>query len=164
MKNKTTMDEHFNHQEAHAAYLAICDFSCSAKAKRVMLDSLISDWSGHWRVIGITRAALEEFARYDFKRKSGMDLNRSHLMDRIDRNTYLLEIVITDADEWWKYITDHDSTVLTTKSENMTDKWSEVFDFTDLPTEDAFTNSGFNCKYRAKVEKPYLQKLFTAIS
>lgn len=158
------MTHQFNYHEAHAAYLAICDFNCSPKAKRAMLDTLIADWPGHWQVVGITRAALEEFARYDFKRKSGMDLNRSHLMDRIDRNTYLLENVITDATEWWTYITDHDSTVLTTKSENMTDKWSEVFDFSDLPAEDAFTNSGFNCKYRAKIEKPYLQSLFASVS
>ena len=153
---QTTMT--FDYKPLHKNYLLLCEMDLPTPIKSRMLDDIISMWPGHWRVLGATKAALEEFANNDYVKVSGMDINRSHLTDRIDRNTLLLETPITDAEEWWQFVIDHDGTYFATKSENLSDKWSEMVEFTELP-DGAFRNAGFGWRHRKSVEMPYLKAL-----
>ena len=148
----------FNYTAAHQDYLAICKMNCSRTAKRRMLDTIIFEWSGYWRVLGITQAALEEFAQYGYKRVPGMNINRSHVMDRKDRNDYLLDNVIMDPEAWWNYIVQNDTTYFATKTENMTGDWSTIIEFTNQP-EGSFQATGFAWRHRKAVEALYLQQL-----
>ena len=155
------MTKDFNYKLAHQDYLAICKMNCSPRAKRSMLDAIICEWEGCWRVVGITQAALHEFLLNDFCKKTGMKINRSHIMDRKDRGNYLLENIFTDADEWWNYITSNDTTYLATSSENISGNWSKVIPFTNLP-DTAFQSAGFGWKHRKGVERIYLKNLYEA--
>ena len=77
------------------------------------------------------------------------------------RNTFLLESPILDAQVWWNYIVDNDGTYFATKSENMSDDWSEVIEFSDM-AEGTFQNAGFGWKHRKGVEVPFLKELHTS--
>ena len=150
----------FDYKTLHKNYLLLCEMDLPLPTKSRMLDTIIAIWDGHWRVLGITKAALEVFAKEDYLKVSGIDINRSHTTDRHIRNTFLLENPMQDAEEWWQYVVDHDGTYFATKSENLSDKWSEMVEFTELP-DGAFRNAGFGWRHRKSVEMPYLKALHT---
>ena len=94
-----------------------------------MLGELFAVNPNAWRVVGVTENALRVFAEHDFKRASRMGVNRSHLVDRIDTYTAMLEGPLMECEEWWDYYVDTDKTVLATSTENMgKGEWSKVYD------------------------------------
>lgn len=94
-----------------------------------MLGELFAVNPNAWRVVGITENALRVFAEHDFKRVSRMGVNRSHLVDRIDTYTTMLEGSLMECEDWWDFYVDTDKTVLATSTENMgKGEWSKVYD------------------------------------
>jgi hypothetical protein len=146
----------FSIADLHHDYLLISKMKMPIKRKARLLTELLAQYEGTWRVIGITKAALEKFIECDFVKVKRMGIQRAHLTDRIKTYTYMFENVFYDADSWWKYHLQKDETILSTSSENMSSTLKDViyFDNNDL----YFKNAGFTWAYRKK-EKAFLREL-----
>ena len=66
----------------YRAYLAIFDMELRDGLRREMLTWAFVENPDHWRVVGVTEAALERFAQHDFRCVSGQKIHRAHLVDR----------------------------------------------------------------------------------
>ena len=64
------------------AFLQIQKMEVPYSIKNKMLGALFGMTPNGWRVVGITKDALIRFKKYDFKYKSGMGINRSHIFPR----------------------------------------------------------------------------------
>lgn len=106
--------------EAHRAYKALFSIKdlyinrtehslCGTQMVRLRRDS--------WRVIGITPKALQCFAENDFKRLQGHLVTRSHLINRADFWSDVLEFE-HDEQSFYSKLLNADMTVLAHKSEN----------------------------------------------
>jgi hypothetical protein len=124
-----------------------------------MLGELFAVNPNAWRVIGITEAAVKVFAEHGFKRVSRMGINRSHLVDRIQTYTTMLEGPLMDCDEWWNFYVDTDKTILATSTENMgKGEWSKVYDIdTSLGL---FQSQGFAWRHKDP-EINFLKELYS---
>lgn len=72
-----------------------------------------------WRVVGITPAALDVFSKHGFERRSGMRVNRAHVIPRYQTYKAMLGKGFFDKNELWDYYWERDHTILSTSSENM---------------------------------------------
>ena len=138
-------------------YLLIKQMSSPMNRKCRMMTDLLGQWDDFWKVIGITKEALNVFAKNDFKCPSRIGINRSHVhQDRNVTNTFLLTNDLT-YDEFWEYIIKNDVTALATSSENLSNKWSEVLSIDR--NLNLFTSSGYKWKHNKK-EQDFLKKLY----
>lgn len=120
-------------------YLLIKKMQAPLEIKRRMLGELFSQWPGAWRVVGVTVKALQRFNEYSFERKSGMGINRSHLVER--KNTF--DEMLTREMEplsWWEFYVERDRTVLATSSENMS---KTSINFIPISEEGLFLSKGY---------------------
>ena len=140
----------------HDAYLKICDMKIPTKRKVRLLSELMGENPDHWRVVGTTEQALTVFSENNFKKVSRMGINRSHLVDRHETFTYMLENIMLDIDEWWQYYTERDKTVFATSGENMSNVFSNVIYFEE---QGLFRSSGFAWRH-SKEESSFLQELY----
>ena len=139
----------------HKYYLQICKWDIPTKNKVKILGELMaSAYDDHWRVIGITKEALNVFQNHGFKRVSRMGINRGHIFDRKDTLKYMLDYPFQDVDEWWNFYYDRDKTILMTSTENITGKLSDHY---SVP-EGLFHNSGFAWRH-GKEEVEFLTEL-----
>ena len=138
-------------------FLLITQMKVSEKIKIKFLTELFSETDNPWRVVGITKKALEVFKKYDFNRESKMGINRSHLNDRKATYTEMLNSKFENSTEWWNYYYKNDKTVFATSSENMSSSLNDIIFFKN--SEDLFKSSGYAWTNRKKNEVPYLQKL-----
>ena len=72
------------------AFLQVQSMNVPYPIKNKMLGALFNMTPNGWRVVGITEKAIYRFKDYNFKYKSGMGINRSHIFPRHKRNKYLL--------------------------------------------------------------------------
>ena len=107
-------------KELYDVYLAVFKMRHDPLQRRVLIMTNImggKPWS--WRVVGITRKALERFAEHGFKYKAGSSINRSHITSRKDMYSAMLERhAPMQIDEWWNYFWEHDKTIIATGTEN----------------------------------------------
>ena len=109
-----------------------------------MLSSLLEcAYDDHWRVIGISKEALNVFKVHNFKKVSRMGINRGHIHDRKDTLDQMIKYPFQDAEEWWELFYNRDQTILQTSTENMTGKLSETY---EVPPG-LFHTSGFAWKH-----------------
>jgi hypothetical protein len=87
----------------------------------VILTAIMSGQAHSWRVVGITPAALEEFAAAGFHSKSGQGITRGHLQPRIEtvRKLLLPDEPLSEEDFFETWLA-ADRTVLCAKGENNT--------------------------------------------
>lgn len=140
----------------HHDYLKVCEMRAPLWLKSEIMTRALTLMPDVWRVVGITEDALNLFAKHDFKRVSGMGINRSHLVRRHDTYTKLLSERVEDFDTWYKIYWDSDKTVLATKSENATDNHSRI-----IPIDykrGLFQTQGYAWRHR-KVEQEFLRNL-----
>lgn len=142
--------------DLHEAYLMICKMKFSTSRRVRILSEMMGEAPEHWRVVGITKEALELFSQHDFKKVSRMGINRSHLVDRHKTYTDLIDNPRADVDEWWDFYYERDKTILSTSSENMKNEFSDIIYF-DEP--ELFNSSGFAWRH-SKKESSFLLKLF----
>lgn len=84
-----------------------------------ILTAIMSAKAFSWRVIGITPAALDEFAKNGFSSKSRQGITRAHLLPRIDTVRKLLVPDKPLAEgEFFETWLAHDCTILCAKGEN----------------------------------------------
>src|ERR1035437_8362655 len=100
-------------------YLLIKEMKSPVPRKSRLLSDLIGEWDDFWKIISITKNALEIFAKNDFRCPSRIGINRSHIhQDRSKTNVYLLEHDLS-YDQFWEYLTKMDVVALATSSENI---------------------------------------------
>jgi hypothetical protein len=76
-----------------------------------------------------------------------MGINRSHLVDRIQTYTTMLEGPLMECDEWWNFYVDTDKTVLATSTENMgKGEWSKIYNID--PSLKLFQSQGFAWRHK----------------
>ena len=137
--------------DLHHDYLLITKMNVPTKRKIRLLTELFGETENPWRVVGITKAALNIFKENEFNKIKRMGINRSHIVDRKESYTYMLENVFQDSDSWWEYYYENDKTILATSSENMSSNSSDVIEFDN--NDMLFKSSGFNWSYRKKKGK-----------
>jgi hypothetical protein len=138
-------------------YLRIKEMHAPLKTKIAFLTYLFSNQPNPWRVIGVTKDALIVFEKYNFKKVSRMGINRSHIIARRDTYRDLLEKNFKSLEEWWDYYFTRDMTILSTSSENMSSRFSEIIPI-DVDLE-LFKTQGFAWKH-GKSEIDCLKELF----
>ena len=144
MENGYEIVENFLTKEEHQYYLDICGWDMPIKKKiRIMGELMASCYDDHWRVVGITREALNVFQAHGYKKVPRMGINRGHVFDRKDTLDAMINIPFQDAEEWWEFFYNRDQTILQTSTENMTGKLSETY---EVPPG-LFHTSGFAWKH-----------------
>lgn len=121
-----------------------------------MLTFLLSSHENPWRVIGITKEALKVFKSHDFKKESGMGINRSHIHSRADSYHKMMARRFKNYKEWWEFYYSRDATILATSSENNLMVYSEVYEIDE--SKNLFTNSGYAWRHN-KNETEYLKSI-----
>ena len=82
-------------------FLLIRQMRAPTRKRYRMLGELFAVNPDAWRVVGITENALKVFAEHDFKRVSRMGINRSHLVERVQTYTTMLEGSLMECEDWW---------------------------------------------------------------
>ena len=154
-----------NYQEnMYSSFQAICNMDIDTKKKIGMMTILFSIEPNNWRVMGISEHALKRFNEHKFKRVSGMGINRSHLKRRFDSYNDLMVKEAkgdfeNDFSKWWKHYFKNDITYLTTSSENMSSKHSNIIKIKNDDFQ-LFKSKGYAWKH-GEVEMNLLKKMFT---
>jgi hypothetical protein len=133
-------------------YLAIKKLNAGDSAKRKCIELICNQRKESWKVTGVTKNALKIFRKFDYKKTSGMGIERAHLKDRSKFYQILLERDFS-FDDWVRYIDESDVTVLASKKENDVNKFSKV---TKITEKGLFTNTGFSWKHTRK-ERDFLR-------
>ena len=134
-------------QDFYHDFLLIRQMRAPTTKRYRMLGELFAVNPNAWRVVGVTENALRVFAEHDFKRVSRMGVNRSHLVDRIDTYTTMLEGPLMECEDWWNFYVDTDKTVLATSTENMgKGEWSKIYDIDT--TLGLFPSQGFAWRHK----------------
>lgn len=116
-------------EEAFDYYKQICTWNVSQARKRKLIANILEDcYENHWRVIAITKEALNIFKVHGYKKVSRMGINRGHVFDRKDTLDAMINIPFQDAEEWWEFFYNRDQTILQTSTENMSGKLSETYE------------------------------------
>ncbi len=127
------------------AFIVVQKMEVPYSVKNKMLGAIFSMNPNPWRVVGISENALRRFQEYNFKYKSGMGINRSHIFPRHQRNKVLLEKMDWDIESWWRYFYNKDKCILATSTENMSkDKLISKF---KVP-KNLFKSSGYSFKVK----------------
>ena len=140
-------------------FLLISQMKVSEKTKIKFLTELFSETGNPWRVVGITKNALEVFKKNNFHRVSRMGINRSHIKDRKDTYSEMLNSKVKNSAEWWNYYYENDKTIFATSSENMSSRLDLDNVIPLKNSEGLFKSQGYAWAHRKKNEVPYLQNL-----
>ena len=112
-------------------YQLIKQMQCESKTKIKLLTHLFGALHDAWKVTGITENALLKFANNDFKYKSGIGIQRSHIIDRQYFLKQMLSMKFISENELFAYYYNHDKTILALSSENHDLKNAKIIRFDD---------------------------------
>ena len=145
-------------EEMYEDFLKVCSMNASETTKVGMLTHLFSAHDNPWRVIGITREALNVFKDYGFQRKSKMGINRSHIFGRSETYKKMLQKKFNSCKDWWDHYYENDKTILATSSENKKKiPFTEIFYFSE--ELNMFKSKGYAWEHGEK-EKSVLENLY----
>ena len=155
------LDQNYE-KELYDVYLAVFKMQHEPLQRRVLImTNLMGGKPWSWRVVGITREALQRYSDQGFKYKAGSSINRSHITSRRDMYSAMLERPAPmPIDEWWAYFWKHDKTIIATGSENNSKKqMSDIFKID--PEIGLFqSNQVAGFKLSRKKEGVYLRALY----
>ena len=119
-----------------------------------------------WRVIGITRGALELLATVDFnKNKLPRSLCRGHKYDRIKTTKKLFnQEKPMQIDEFFKVFLCNDQTVIMLNKQNDHTKQFPKFIKIDNPDAELFPNGSLMGWKHRKIERDCLRRLYSSLS
>ena len=154
-------DKHLLKEVLHNDYQIIKKMRTPEGNKIKILSTLFSTNPNSWRVVGITPEALEVFKKHNFKKVSGMGINRSHLIQRHSYYKNLLNMEIPSQQEFWEKYYNNDITVLATSSENMKNSPSLIKESIHVPTDhrSLFRTAGYAWKHKEE-EESFLRELY----
>jgi len=133
----------------------IKQMECEMKTKIKLLTHLFGTLDDAWKVAGITENALNKLAKNDFKYKSGIGIQRSHIVDRQYFLSEILDVPFNSEDELFDYYYENDKTILALSSENSNLDKAKIIPF----DEDLFKNKSVGYSYTKK-EEVFLKKIF----
>ncbi|MHA8092729.1 hypothetical protein V7S78_09435 [Aquirufa regiilacus] len=159
------LDEEKLKEVLYHDYLLIKQMNVPLEIKIKLLSTLFTVNPNCWRVIGITPKALEIFAEYNFKKISGMGINRSHIIQRHDNYKIMLEGKISNTTDFWENYFNNDATILSTSSENMSASKSFIDEALLIPNDERqlFRSLGYAWKHK-KEEEDFLKNLYIQYS
>ncbi len=131
-----------------------------------ILTSIMGIENYGWRVIGITREALEKLATEDFnKNKLPRQLCRGHRKDRIKTTRKLFKPEKPmKLDEFYKVFLRNDQTVIMLNEQNNHSTPFPKFIKIDNPNAELFPNGSLIGWMHRKKEREYLRQLYSALS
>lgn len=162
-----TQDETLR-KNIHNVYLALysafkaCPETFRPHDMTRMLTSLMAAKNWSWRVIGVTPAALTEFAAIDFNRPA-RKLQRGHKIERVKTAK---DVFVRDApmglDEFFKFFLKRDQTVIMTNEENKHRKNAIFPEYIKInnPNAQLFPSGSLIGWQHRKIEKDFLRKLW----
>lgn len=103
-------------QDVYKDYKTLQSMNAALNIKVKTLEALVSQCTNTWRVVGITKKALQQFADQDFEWVRYSGIQRAHKARRHDTYSNLLKEPAT-FEEFWKTVDLHDKTVLAVKGE-----------------------------------------------
>jgi len=127
-----------------------------AKKKTLMTAALGMElWS--WRVVGISRNAIIEIAKNNFK-KPARKLARDHQVTRAETYAQIFGAKEFQFDDWWSLVWENDKTILITNDEHNAHTVSEIYHI-DLELG-LFRDSGMvGWKHASKNEGAFIKGL-----
>ena len=141
-------------EELYEQFLSIKNSSFDLATKSRILTVMLSSKKGSWKVVGITKQALEEFKKNNFKYTKG--LNRSHIVQRKSTHDKMMSTDFNSHNEWWRFHIENDKTIISMSLENKNVLHCEIF---EVPEElDLFENKIISWNHSSK-EVEFLKKL-----
>jgi hypothetical protein len=131
-----------------------------------MLTGLMGARPWSWRVIGVTRSALEIFAAHDFKRPPRL-LQRGHRVDRAStaQTLYFENSEPLPLDQFFDFFLTRDQTVIMTNEENKHRPNGTFPDFIAIDhAADLFPSGTLIGWQHRKAEVDYLRKLYASLN
>ena len=113
-----------------------------------------------WRVVGISKAALEALAKNDFRYVKGT-VCRAHIVDRIDTAGTIFKTKTNSPiprEEFFSLYFENDQTVITTKSENKAG--SRVASYIPIDAERGLFPAKAIAWKHGRAERDYLRSLY----
>ena len=147
-------------KELYGIYVTIYKSSVSLNKKERMLNSIFGFEPRSWRVVGISKTAVLEFKKNDFKYKSGT-FQRDHYFQPRYMTLRKMLNELMKINDWWDWYWENDKTLLITKKEH--NKKNYDFDKDIIPVDwtlgyfESGATMGFN--YAKKREGQFLEKL-----
>jgi hypothetical protein len=159
-------------QALHGLYAALFDAKRACpedfhRGRLTTIQTAIMGIEDHgWRVVGITREALDLLATADFnKNKFPRQLCRGHIIDRIETTRLLFEREEPmDLEEFFKAFLNADRTVIMLNKQN--DHTKPFPDYIEIDNPDAtlFPNGSLMSWKHRKKEREYLRKLHAPLT
>ena len=118
-----------------------------------------------WRVVGITREALELLATADFDKKNlPRQLCRGHIIDRIETTRLMFDRAEPlSLDEFFEKFLDADRTVIMLNKQNDHTKQFPTYIEIDNPDAALFPNGSLMSWKHRKQEREFLRQLHSAV-
>ena len=141
-------------------YKAVYKCSLKKNHKIKILRNIFTYEPWSWRVVGISKKALREFAKNNFNYKTGT-FNRDHCFQPAATTMKEMLKKFMSYEEWWTWVWNNDKTVLVTITEH--NKKSYKFKDDIIPID--WKLGYFQCaeaigfKYRKKNEGKFLERL-----
>jgi len=132
-------------KELHNIYESVFKSSLPMTKKERILNSIFGYESWSWRVVGISKKALDVFKNNEFKYKSGVFQRDHYFQGRNETYNYIFENFL-NIDDWWNEVWDKDRTIILTKEEHSSKKTSNhVFNYEEEVFELDWTLGLFQC-------------------
>ena len=105
-------------EQIYAVYISIFNLRSSTQKKCSILTPLLGGYETSWRVVGITKAALELLAENNYRYIKGA-ICRAHIVNRYETARQIFECNSPlDLSTFFEVVWNNDRTVIATKSEN----------------------------------------------
>jgi len=113
-------------------YLTLLGMRADNTSKIKILERIVAQGTNNWRVVGITRKALEQFADQNYKYVTRSGIQRAHIHRRHDTFGQLIDNK-TNEDEFWRLIDERDITILAAKGETKDITLAKAIEFENPP-------------------------------
>lgn len=116
--------------EMYKDYQSLLGMNATRASKIKMLELIVAQGTNNWRVVGVSPAALEQFAKQEYKQVAGAGIQRAHVHQRFETYGLLIDNE-QKPDEFWEMIADRDRTILALRGELNTISFDQA-----IPIED----------------------------
>ena len=147
-------------KQIYELYCAIYKSTLSPNKKEKMLNSIFGYEPWSWRVVGISKNAIREFAKNNFNYKSGTFQRDHHFQPRYVTLRKMLENIMP-YDKWWPWFWDNDRTLLVTKEEHNKKSYDPKKDIISIDWQLGYFESGatMGFNYKKKNEGKFIEGL-----
>ena len=139
-------------------YRLLSKMNAPLSTKVQMLKQLFKLYPNRWRIVGITKSALQILKDNNFIYKKGMKIQRSHKKNCHEIYSKMFIEPFENSDKWWKYYIKNDETILSLSSENKSISTNKFI----LPIDQSlelFKDKGYVWTHKDK-EIKYLKELY----